>query len=128
LEQYPKSLIDLYITVLEDDGSALAAAITCASLALANAEIEISDLVAGCALGLEEGRLIMDPASAEAATQRTTLTVAYMPALDEVSGIVQSGEMPLAMQAAAIQACVAGCGQVNEVQQVCLRQSAQGTA
>jgi exosome complex component MTR3 len=48
LEQYPKSLIDLYVTVLEDDGCALAAAITCASLALANAGIELNDMVAGC--------------------------------------------------------------------------------
>lgn len=35
LDQYPKSLIDLSILVLEDDGSAFAAAVTCASIALA---------------------------------------------------------------------------------------------
>ena len=114
----------LFPTVLEDDGSALAAAITCASLALANSEIEMADLVAGCTLGVEGKRLVMDPGAAEAARQTTSLTVAYMPSMDEVSGIVQSGEMPFELQAQAVQACVTGCGQINEVQQVCLRQSA----
>ena len=124
LEAYPKSLIDLYITVLEDDGSALAAAISCASLALANAEIEMIDLVAGCTLGLEGKRLVLDPVAEEAANQTTTLTVAYLPSMDEVSGVVQSGEMPFELQGQAIQACVTGCGQINEVQQVCIRQAA----
>lgn len=124
LEAYPKSLIDLYITVLEDDGSALAAAISCASLALANAEIEMIDLVAGCTLGLGGKRLVLDPVAEEAANQTTTLTVAYLPSMDEVSGVVQSGEMPFELQGQAIQACVTGCGQINEVQQVCIRQAA----
>ena len=109
---------------MEDDGSALAAAITCASLSLANAEIEMKDLVAGCTLGVEGKRLIMDPGATEAAKQTTGLTVAYMPSIDEISGIIQSGEMPFELQAHAVQACVTGCGQINEVQQVCLRQSA----
>ena len=32
---YPKSQVDVFITILEDDGSSLAAAITCAGLAVA---------------------------------------------------------------------------------------------
>jgi exosome complex component MTR3 len=46
LEKYPKSVIDCYILVLESDGGALSASITCASMALANAGIEMYDLVA----------------------------------------------------------------------------------
>lgn len=44
---YPKSQIDVHVTVLEDDGSADAAAITCAGLALANASIKMYDLIVG---------------------------------------------------------------------------------
>jgi exosome complex component MTR3 len=48
LENYPKSLIDIYITVLENGGtqSCLAAGITASSVALATAGIEMLDLVA----------------------------------------------------------------------------------
>ena len=48
LELYPKSTVDIYITVLETDGTAatLAASITAASLALADAGVEMVDVVA----------------------------------------------------------------------------------
>ncbi len=48
LEKLPKSRLDLFVWILEADGSELGAAITCGSLALANAAIEMRDLVAGC--------------------------------------------------------------------------------
>lgn len=52
LDLLPKSTIDVFVQVLESDGSAacLAAAITCASMALANAGVEMFDVVAGCAV------------------------------------------------------------------------------
>lgn len=120
LDQYPKSLIDIYITVLENDGSDLAAAITCASMALADAGIEMYDLVAGCTVIAVDGQLLMDPTRDETNKQHG-LTIAYMPAFDEVSGVVQSGEMDFQLFTDAIHAGVAGCAQVNLVQQSCLR-------
>ena len=50
LDLLPKSTIDIYISVLENDGmaSCLAAAITCASVAVADAGIEMLDQVAAC--------------------------------------------------------------------------------
>ena len=48
----PQSFIDVYVTVLEADGiaSSLALAITCASLALVDAGIEMCDVVVGSAI------------------------------------------------------------------------------
>lgn len=50
LDLLPKSTIDIYISVLENDGmaSCFAAAITCASVAVADAGIEMLDQVAAC--------------------------------------------------------------------------------
>ncbi len=48
LEKLPKSVLQLYITVLEADGGEIAAAISCASLALAHANVEMYDIVAAC--------------------------------------------------------------------------------
>jgi len=49
-QHFPKAQVEVYIMVLEDDGSALAASLTCASLALANASIPMFDLVIGASL------------------------------------------------------------------------------
>jgi exosome complex component MTR3 len=44
---YPKSQIDVHVIVLEDAGSVLAAALTCAGLALADASIHMFDVIVG---------------------------------------------------------------------------------
>ena len=48
LTKFPKSVIDIYILVLQADGSIVSASINCASLALADAGIEMFDLVSSC--------------------------------------------------------------------------------
>ena len=50
LRSFPKSLLDIYALVLQDDGGALGAACTGCSLALADAGIEMYDLVAACSV------------------------------------------------------------------------------
>ena len=47
---YPKSQIDIYITILEDDGCILAAALTVAGLALVDASIQVFDTLVGASL------------------------------------------------------------------------------
>lgn len=46
-DKFPKSQIDVYVTVIEDDGGLLAACITAAGLALCHASIDVYDLVVG---------------------------------------------------------------------------------
>ncbi|KAK3088129.1 hypothetical protein FSP39_015111 [Pinctada imbricata] len=48
LHTFPKAQINVFVHVLQNDGSALAAAITAASVAIATAGIEMYDLVAVC--------------------------------------------------------------------------------
>ena len=48
LHLFPKSVFDVFVTVIENDGSSLAAAITCAGLALADAGIPMLDCVVAC--------------------------------------------------------------------------------
>ncbi|KAL8442903.1 hypothetical protein Emag_006188 [Eimeria magna] len=47
LDKYPKSILDVCVLVLEDDGGALASALTCAGLALADAGVECYDILTG---------------------------------------------------------------------------------
>ena len=47
-ESFPKLVLDIHCTVLECDGSVASALIIGTSLALANAGIDMKDLVASC--------------------------------------------------------------------------------
>ena len=47
---YPKSQIDVYVTILEDDGCTLAAALTVSGLALADAAIQMFDNLVGASV------------------------------------------------------------------------------
>jgi exosome complex component MTR3 len=51
LDLLTKSTVDMYVTVLASDGGVTGAAVVCASLALANASIELFDLVSACTVG-----------------------------------------------------------------------------
>jgi exosome complex component MTR3 len=48
LHKFPKNVLEVYIMVLEDDGGAIATALSCASLALVDAGIEVYDMIAAC--------------------------------------------------------------------------------
>lgn len=59
-EAYPKTQIDVYIEVLQSDGGTRCAALTAASVALADAGIPMKDLPVAVAVGKVEGKLAVD--------------------------------------------------------------------
>lgn len=65
LEKFPNGTIDLFITVLDADGGTRCAALTAASLGLADAGIPMRGLVTGCAVGKVEGKMVVDLADIE---------------------------------------------------------------
>lgn len=60
LEVYPRTQIEIYMEVLQADGSTRCAAINAASVALANAGIQVRDLVAAVSVGKVENQVILD--------------------------------------------------------------------
>jgi len=60
LHQFPRTAIDIFIEVLQADGSTRVASITAASLALADAGIPMRDLVCGVSIGKIENTIIVD--------------------------------------------------------------------
>ena len=58
----PKSAIEVFVTVIEDDGGVVvAAAITAAGLALADAGIQMFDMVVGSKVSLTKEEVVVDP-------------------------------------------------------------------
>lgn len=114
LEKFPKSVIDVYTLVIESDGSALAAAISCASVALAAAGIEMYDLVSACTVSWNGENILLDPVAEEEdeSNQKGTLTVACMPSLDQITQLFQNGEMDLSKVQEGVEVCLDGCEKI----------------
>lgn len=75
---YPRSQIDIYIQILQNDGGALVAGINAASLALVNAGVAMSDFVVACSVGYVDDTFVVDPNSVESGADRPELTAAVM--------------------------------------------------
>ncbi|KAG0236747.1 hypothetical protein BGW41_000338 [Actinomortierella wolfii] len=144
LELFPKSVIDVYVTVLENDGSAacLAAAITCASVALAHAGIEMLDLVAACSgsymtvpkalLGQpksatgtsnSQDEIWMDADLEEEKHEHGSIVLAYMPSLNQVTHVLQNGKAEGAVISQSVESCIEACNKVYAVMQHSLLES-----
>ncbi|XP_054706839.1 exosome complex component MTR3-like [Uloborus diversus] len=84
LHKFPKSRLDISIIVLENDGGAISAAVTCAGAALSNAGVEIYDLPVGCNLVCSKDIDLLDPTYEEETSYQlqnyAKLTIAMMPA------------------------------------------------
>ncbi|KAJ1675668.1 3'-5'-exoribonuclease [Spiromyces aspiralis] len=97
LELYPKSSIDVYITVIESDGrnATIAAAINCASAALVDAGIEMYDLVASTSLGRFEDHWVVDCTQTEENEADGSTLIAFMASANEVTQFIQQGKTSL---------------------------------
>ncbi|XP_061863223.1 exosome complex component MTR3 [Colius striatus] len=94
LGRYPRARLAVSALLLQDGGSALAAAISAAGLALADAGVEMYDLAVGCALARGPGPAepwLLQPAEPEERRAAARLTVALLPALNQVSAVLGGG-------------------------------------
>lgn len=97
LELFPKSIIDVYITVLENDGfeSCVSAGAVAASTALADAGVEMLGLVMSCTASLVGDQVWVDPTTEESQRATGTVLVACMPAIGILTNTWQVGQLTL---------------------------------
>lgn len=85
LEDYPRTAIQIYVEVLQSDGGSRVAGITAASLALADAGINMRDLVVGCAVGKVDGKVVLDLNDTEDKEGSGDMPFAFMPNFNQVT-------------------------------------------
>ncbi len=85
LEDYPRTAIQIYVEVLQSDGGSRVAGITASALALADAGINMRDLVVGCAVGKVDGKIVMDLNDTEDKEGSGDMPYAFMPNLNQVT-------------------------------------------
>ena len=92
LEEYPGTLIELFVEVSQADAGTRAAAITAASMALADAGLAMKDLVAAVAVGRVNGELVLDLTKEEEDTENATdIPIAMMPRKREITSFQLDG-------------------------------------
>ena len=140
VEHLAKSVVDLYCFVLQADGAVLPACVAAASLALADAAVEMDDIVACCSMaalevaygdgatrengGQEEGQalltLLADPTEEEIIESTGTVTIAMIPNFREVTLWEQTGKLSPSDSSAAIEMCRDGCATMHQFMRRCL--------
>jgi exosome complex component RRP41 len=120
LDDYPRTGIDVYIEVLQSDGGSRCAGITAASLALADAGINMKDLVVGCAAGKIEGRVVLDLSDTEDKEGEADLPVAIMPNLNQVTLLQLDGILKPEEFKEAFEMAKTGCRTLYQAQRTAL--------
>lgn len=133
LDLFPKSVVDVYVNVLEMDGqmATLAAAVTCASAAIADAGIDCMDTVTGSSAFLKEGQIYLDPEEADEGTpQEAQMMVAYLAALGELSEVYTRGSVDTGKSTgfeSLLSACIDAAAEVRVVSNNALLEGVKGT-
>ncbi|MCQ5376501.1 MAG: exosome complex exonuclease Rrp41 [Candidatus Methanomethylicia archaeon] len=93
VEYFPRTSIDIFIEVLQADGSTRCASISAASLALVDAGIPMRDLVSSIAVGKVEGKLVLDVQDKEDKAGESDMPMAYMPTKNAVTLLQMDGQI-----------------------------------
>ncbi len=118
---YPRTVIDLFVEILQSDGGSRCAGITAASLALADAGIPMRELVAACAIGKIEGKLAVDLSDSEDKLGEADLPVAYVPNANMVSLLQMDGELTTEEFNKGLEMAVEACKTIHTMQREALK-------
>ncbi|KAL6779350.1 hypothetical protein ACKKBG_A11975 [Auxenochlorella protothecoides x Auxenochlorella symbiontica] len=91
LHTFPKAVLDVQCLVLEAGGSVLAAVIAAATLALADASIELRDLVSAASVSRVQGIQLLDPTAEEEYREEAGLVLSFMPCLNQITSLTSHG-------------------------------------
>jgi exosome complex component RRP41 len=120
LEDYPRTAIDVYVEILQSDGGSRCASICAASVALADAGINMRDLVVGCAAGKVAGQVVLDVDDTEDKEGQADLPIAIMPNTDQVTLLQLDGQLNDEEFSKAFAWALEGCKKVYQLQRQAL--------
>ncbi len=120
-KKFPRSVIDIFVQVLQADGGTRCASITAAAAALADAGIPMKDLVVGCSAGLVNGIVVKDPCDEEDKEGDGDLPLAYMPNLNQIVLLQLDGQFTYDQFVEAVNFAIEGCKEIHEIQLTALK-------
>jgi exosome complex component RRP41 len=121
MEYYPRTMIDVFVEVLQADGGTRCASITAAALALADSGIPMRDLVVACAAGKVDDRIVLDLMDTEDKMGSADVPVALMPNLNAVTLLQMDGQLSIEEFESAVNLALEGCKQIYALQKEALK-------
>lgn len=121
LEEYPKAVVDVFITVIQADGGTRCAAINAASLALADAGIPMRSLVPAVAFGKAEGQILVDLGDEEDKYGQGDVPMAILPHTEEITLLQQDGSFTREEIMEGMQLGINACKYLHELQKDTLK-------
>lgn len=122
VNRFPNTKIDIYAAVLDSNAGTRVAALTAASVALADAGIPMRDLVSSVAVGRAGGEIILDLRKEEEdAPDAIDMALAITPNTEEIVLLQMDGLASKEDYDKMIELGIKGCKQVYEMQKEALK-------
>lgn len=122
-ELFPRSTIDIYVEVLNADGSTRVASLNATSLALADAGVFMYDLIAAVSVGKIQGQLIVDLNEYEDQNSEADIPIAFMPSLNKVVLLQMDGVMTYEETKEALKLARNAAEKIYQIEKECLKSS-----
>ncbi|WP_100182492.1 exosome complex exonuclease Rrp41 [Candidatus Nitrosotenuis aquarius] len=122
LENFPRTVVDVFIEILQADGGSRCAALDAAAVALADAGIPMRDMVSACAAGKVADTIVLDINNEEDQEGQADMPVAYMPNLGKITLIQLDGVLTPQEYEKCVNTALEGCKIVYEVQKKALQE------
>lgn len=120
LKDFPRTVVDVFIEVLQADGGSRCAALDAASVALVDAGIPMRDIVSACAAGKVADKIVLDVNDEEDKEGQADMPVAYMPNLGKITLMQLDGMLTPDEYKKCLETAIGGCKQVYETQKKAL--------
>ena len=125
LTDYPNSVVDVFVELPQTDAGTRCAAICAASMALADAGLEMTDLVSSVAVGQVGSTIVADLTYNEEAYEEeggaTDIPVAMIPSTGEVTLLQLDGEISREKLKEALELANKVCKDIYEVQKKAIK-------
>ncbi|MEK6808369.1 MAG: exosome complex exonuclease Rrp41 [Nanoarchaeota archaeon] len=124
LEEYPNSVVDVFIELPQTEAGSRCAGICAASMALADAGLIMRDLVSAVSVGKVDDKLVVDLDSSEESypAQVTDIPVAILPNLNVVTLLQMDGQITQEELRKLLLMAQNACKKIYEIQKKALKE------
>lgn len=123
LERYPNAVIDVFIELLQTDSGTRCAGICAAAVALVDAGIPMSDMVAAVSVGKVNGKIVLDLTKEEEDEEGAVdIPLAVLPRKNEISLLQLDGLIAKDELKEALAMGMEGCKRIYELQKKVLKE------
>lgn len=122
LELYPRSVIDVFIEVLQADAGTRTAGINAAAVALADAGVPMRDMVSSVAVGKIEDTIVLDLTKDEDQWGTTDMPIAMVPRKKLITLLQMDGHFTKEEFEQALDLAFKACEQIYGMQRQALRE------